>query len=489
MPAPWSPGDLTVSTALTLTQSLLLGTYASLALGHAALQERHRRRNIPVGVAHDQERLPDIWESLPRVDIVVPTYNEHPDVLAACLASLDGQDYKGDTRILVVDDGSANIDALRPVYQCYAERPGWTVLRWREPVNKGKRMAQEAAIYGGRDHEALLRLDPDGAERPLVFEGTTADYVVMVDSDTVVEPDGVRWILTPFLDPDVAAVTGDVAALNQGTNRLTELIDDRYGLLFEHERAAQSRYGLVYCCAGPFSAYRRQEIDEVWSDYVGQQFRNKLCTYGDDLQLTHLVLKRGRRSIYQPQARAATIVPTTLKAYVRQQWRWNRSFYRQFRWIGPVLLRNWSAYQVFDLAARTLPSLLLAAALAVAAPDLVGLATTRLTDDLMTIGGMIVAGFAAVLLQTRKPRFALFYGLVYLLLLLPTRIWAIFTLTDSGWGTRRRVEKAFGATALARKRRQLATNPLGQPLASLLLVQVKGLLQLVRGLLAALGKA
>ena len=51
------------------------------------------------------------------------------------------------------------------------------------------------------------------------------------------------------------------------------------------------------------------------------------------------------------------------------------------------------------------------------------------------------------------------------------------------------VMEAFGATALARKRRQLATNPLGQPLASLLLVQVKGLLQLVRGLLAALGKA
>jgi cellulose synthase/poly-beta-1,6-N-acetylglucosamine synthase-like glycosyltransferase len=434
-----------VSKALTLTHFLLLGSYASLVLGHAALQERHRRRNTSVGPEHDQERLPDIWgDSPPRVDIVVPTYNEHPEVLAACLASLDGQDYKGDTRFLVVDDGSSNIEALRPVYRRYAERPGWTVLRWREPGNKGKRMAQEAAIYGGRDQGALLRLDPDGTERPVVFEKTTADFIVMVDSDTVVEPDGVRWILTPFLDPDVAAVTGDVAALNHATNRLTELIDDRYRLLFEHERAAQSRYGLVYCCAGPFSAYRRDELDEDWTGYVEQRFLNKPCNYGDDLQLTHLVLKRGRRSIYQPRARAATIVPTTLKGYVRQQWRWNRSFYRQLRWIGPVLLRNRSAYQVFDLAARTFPSLLLAAALALAVPYLVGLAATRLTDDLMTVGGMIVAGFAAVLAQTRKPRFALLYGLIYLLLLVPTRIWAIFTISDGSWGTRLRSRRPSG---------------------------------------------
>jgi hypothetical protein len=89
-----------------------------------------------------------------------------------------------------------------------------------------------------------------------------------VDSDTVVEPDGVRWILTPFLD-------------------------DRYALLCDHERAGQSRFGLVYCCAGSFSAYPLGDLDEDWSGDVGQRFRGKSCTYGDHLQVTHLVLKRG----------------------------------------------------------------------------------------------------------------------------------------------------------------------------------------------------
>jgi cellulose synthase/poly-beta-1,6-N-acetylglucosamine synthase-like glycosyltransferase len=477
-----------VSTALTLTHTLLLGSYAFIVLAHTCLQERVRGRNIPVGTDHDEERLPNIWERPPRVDVVIPTYNEDPDVLERCLESLDQQDYKGELRFLVVDDGSSNIESLLPVYKRYAQRPNWNLLRWREPGNRGKRLAQQAAIYGSRDDGALMRLDLDGLERPVAWEKSKADIVVMVDSDTVVEPDGVSWILTPFLDDRVGAVTGDVAALNQDVNRLTRLIDHRYGLLFHHERAAQSRYGLVYCCAGPFSAYRLEDLERDWPDYVGQRFGGKLCTYGDDLQLTHLVLKRGRRSIYQPNARAATIVPTTLTAYVRQQWRWNRSFYRQFRWIGPVLSRNRSAYQVFDLAARTVPSLLLATAFAMAIPDLVRLAPTQLANDLLTIGGITLTGLLAILVQTRKPRFALLYGLVYLVLLLPTRIWALCTLTDGRWGTRTRVEKATGAVTLARKRRQLPAHALGHPLAALLLVEVKGLLQLVRRLLAALGK-
>jgi hypothetical protein len=477
-----------VSRALTLTHTLLLGSYAFIVLAHAGLQEWLRRRNTPVEVDNER-RLPDIWERPPNVAVVIPAYNERPDVLADCLESLDRQDYEGDIRFVVVDDGSSNIEALLPVYREYAKRGNWNILRWREPGNRGKRLAQEAAIYGARAHDALVQLDFDGIERAVTWEKSKADFIVTVDSDTVVEPDGVRWILTPFFDERVAAVTGDVAVLNRATNRLTGLINDRYALLCDHERAAQSHSGRVYCCAGPFSAYRLGDLDEDWSGYVGQRFWGKPCTYGDDLQLTHLMLRRGRRSIYQPRARAATVVPTTLKGYVRQQRRWNRSAYRQFRWIGPVLLRNRSAYQVFDLVARTVPSLLLAAAFAMAVPDLVGLTPAQLGDELVTIAGMLLAGLLAVLLQTRKPRFALLYGLLYLALLLPTRLWALCTLSDSRWGTRTLAEKIAVAAPLTRKCRQIAANPLGHPLASLLLVEVKGLLQLVLRFLAPFGQA
>jgi hyaluronan synthase/N-acetylglucosaminyltransferase len=431
-----------VSTALTLTHTILLVSYGSIVLAHTALQERYRSRNNPAPAGDGESRLPDTCDLPPHVDVVIPTYNEAPAVLEACFESLDRQDFnKGNLRFLVIDDGSSNIEALLPVYRNYAQRPNWNILQWSEPGNKGKRLAQQAAIYGGMDR-ALTQLDLEGVERPVVWEKSKADFVLMVDSDTVIEREGVRWILTPFHDKRVAAVTGDVTILNRCSNRLTRLVDDRYDLLFNHERAAQSHFGMVFCCAGPFSAYRLQDLDETWSDYIGQKFGKQPCTFGDDLQLTNLMLKRGRRSIYQPKARASTIAPTTLKGYVRQQWRWNRSFYRQFRWILPVLNANRNAYQVFDLVARTAPSLLLATAFALAVPDLVRLALTHLADDLMTIAGMVLTGLSTVLWQTRKPSFAVLYGLVYVVLLLPTRIWALFTLRDGRWGTRNRAEKA-----------------------------------------------
>jgi N-acetylglucosaminyltransferase len=438
-----------VSRALTLTHILLLGSYAFVVLAHAGMQEFLRRRNTPVEVDNGQ-RLPDIWERPPNVDVVIPAYNEQPDVLAACLESLDQQDYRGEIRFVVVDDGSSNIESLLPVYRQYAQRPNWNILHWREPGNRGKRLAQEAAIYGGRDDKALLQLDLDGIERAVEWEKSKADFIVTVDSDTVVEPDGVRWILTPFRDQRVDAATGDVGVLNHTTNRLTELIKQRYVLLCEHERAAQSHYGLVYCCAGPFSAYRLNGLDGDWPDYVGQRFMGKPCTYGDDLQLTHLVLRRGRRSIYQPKAKASTIVPTTLKGYVWQQWRWNRSAYRQFRWIGSLLGANRNPYQVFDLVARTAPSLLLAAAFAVAVFDMARLGIESFPVAFATVGGMLLTGFLSVLWQLRNPGFALLYGMIYVVLLIPTRLWALCTLRDPRWGTRALVERTF-ARRLARR--------------------------------------
>ena len=471
-----------MSTALTLTHILLFGLYALLVVVHTWLQERARGGNTPILVDHDQARLPHIWERPPPVDVVIPTYNEQPDVLAECLASLDRQDYQGDIRFLVVDDGSSNLESLLPIYNQYAAKPNWRILRWRDAGNRGKRLAQQAAIYGSPDDRTLLTIDLDSLTRSVAWEKSKADLIVMVDSDTVVRPDGVSWIVTPFLDDRVAAVTGDVAVLNHAVNRLTRLISDRYGLLFRHERAAQSsRDGLVYCCAGPFSAYRLEDLDRDWPDYVGQRFWGKPCTYGDDLQLTHLALRRGRRSIYQPSARASTIVPMTLSAYARQQWRWNRSSYRQFRWIAPVLRANRNAYQVLDLVARTAPSLLLAAAFTVTLVGVAWLGVDPLPVALATVGGMLLTGFAAVLTQTRKLDFALLYGVLYVGLLIPTRLWALGTVFNGNWGTRRQPATSLG---LGGPSEQPGSPPVAD-LVALLLEQGSRSVQFVDGFATA----
>jgi hyaluronan synthase len=421
---------------MVLTPTLsLLGFTLSFVLLHTTLQERFKKSNRPVAEEKLERELPHLWERPPSIDVVVPTYNEHPDMLEACLASLADQDYKGATRFLVVDDGSTNLEDLLPVYRRYQARPEWTVLL-RHAGDNGKRHAQDAAIKGAGPDTVTWFGSADAA-----WPGSEAEFVLTVDSDTVVAPGGISWILTPFIDDKVAAVTGDVGILNRETNTLTRLIAERYKLLFRHERAAQSHFGRVFCCAGPFSAYRRLHLDKVWGDYMSRTFFGASCTFGDDLQLTNLMLEKGYRSIYQPLATALTTAPTTLRGYLRQQWRWNRSFYRQFRWVFRVLLNNRKAYrsnawQTFDLTARLATPLLLVTAFVTTILGLASLEASRIVSDLLAVGGTAAAWLSAVFWQTRKLGFTLGYGLIFVALLLPVRIWALCTLPDSRWGTR-----------------------------------------------------
>jgi N-acetylglucosaminyltransferase len=248
--------------------------------------------------------------------VIVPCYNEEPSLLAACLRSLRGQDYQGELAVWVVDDGSGNRRELLPVLAAEAD-PGWRVVLLEG--NRGKREAQAALLREGR-----------------------GELLVMIDSDTSIEPDGIRRIVAPFADPCVGAVTGDLRPSNPAESWLTRLIEVRYRLLFERERAAQAAFGAVLCCASPFSAYRRSVVERVWPRYIGQRFWAGRRVFGDDLKLTNLVLAAGHRSVYEPTARAATSVPATLRGFARQQLRWNRSFYRKlphvvtsFSGVGP----------------------------------------------------------------------------------------------------------------------------------------------------------
>jgi N-acetylglucosaminyltransferase len=232
------------------------------------------------------------------VDVLVSCYNEEPALLAACLRSLARQDYKGETQVCVVDDGSDDRDALVPILLA---RTGLRQNVVPLDGNRGRREAQTAALREGR-----------------------GEVVVTVDTDTTIAPDGIRHIVAWLRDPSVGAVAGNLRASDADATWLTRLIDTRYRLLFERERAAQGFFGAVLCGAGPFSAYRRTAVLVALEDYLGQQFWGGQRVFGDDLKLTNLVLAAGYESVFEPAARATTDVPTTVRGFVRQQLRWNR---------------------------------------------------------------------------------------------------------------------------------------------------------------------
>jgi N-acetylglucosaminyltransferase len=378
--------------------------YLTLVALHSSLERWYARRS-----RRERRTLPPAPTGPWQVDVIIPSFNENPALLEASCRSVAAQDYPGCIRVWLVDDGSRNRDALMPVYERFAEQ-GWSVQLLER--NAGKRAALDAAVRLG-----------DG------------ELVVLMDSDTVLAPDAIRHAAAWFTDDWVGAVSGSIGVLNAPTNLLTRLIHHRYRLRFQVERPAQGFFTSLLCCSGPFAVYRRRLLAELWPRYLTQTFAGVRCTNGDDLHLTNLVLATGRQVVYEPRAIASTWVPRSLRQYLRQQLRWNRSFYRELRWTFAGI-RARHPYLALDVLARALLPLLLAAALLLLVGEGLLVGWELLAADLTLALAMLCVTAAFLLGHGASVPFLLLYGPLHMALLVPVRLWALLTLANPSWETR-----------------------------------------------------
>lgn len=389
---------------------LYLLFYGVLALSHIAAQmlmahADHRR----------QRRRGPAPPHPPSVTVVVPAFNEEPRLLYQCVRSIDRQDYAGGIEAIVVDDGSRNREELLPVAEEFSAGR-FRVLLGAE--NAGKRHCQS-----------------------VVFNEARGEVIVTVDSDTVLEPDAISTIVRKFADPGIGAVTGHVKVINAKENFLTRLISYRYWSAFNQERAAQSLLRVVMCASGPFSAYRRSIVDAVKERYVSQRFLGEACTFGDDRHLTNLVLELGYGVVYDEHAVAHTHVPNTLRKYLRQQVRWNKSFYREMLWTIRFAHRH-HPYLMIDLLLQAILPFLLIGALLAMTYQAIFVNISHLWFYLAMIAAIGLLRASYGLFRTRSPGFLSFmvYGFIHVGLLIPARLYALATIRRGHWGTRGEVE-------------------------------------------------
>jgi hyaluronan synthase/N-acetylglucosaminyltransferase len=138
-----------------------------------------------------------------------------------------------------------------------------------------------------------------------------------------------------------------------------------------------------------------------------------------------------------PFAHAITNAPEDLGSYLRQQLRWNKSFYRELLWTLPFVLRRpW--FIVFEVIVQTALPLLLTLALAAALLTAAVEDPARLVHYVEMVVVMAALRCSYAIYRTRKLSFLLFivYGFVHVALLIPTRMKALVTLSDNRWGTR-----------------------------------------------------
>ncbi|MFD9038961.1 chitooligosaccharide synthase NodC [Streptomyces bottropensis] len=393
-------------TSILSTAALTVSVaYAVLVVVYQAVQARYvwrADRHSPTPV--------DPMGALPSVDVIIPCYNEDPLLLAECLRSVLAQDYEGQLRVYLVDDGSDNRSRLEPVHAAHADDPRFTFVPL--PHNVGKRKAQVEAI-----------------------RRSGGELVVNIDSDTTIEPGVVRKLAAKMADPAVGGAMGQMVARNRHATWLTRLVDMEYWMACNGERAAQAEFGAVMCCCGPCAVYRRSVLLKVLDQYETQYFRGRPSDFGEDRHLTVLMLKEGLRTEYVPDARAATLVPERLRPYARQQLRWARSTFRDTT-LAMRLLPRLGRYLVLDTAGQNLEPLLLALTVLTGCAQIATGTVPWAPILAITAESASKCGFA--LWRSREARFFGYalHTALNIFLLLPLKAYALCTLSDASWGSR-----------------------------------------------------
>jgi cellulose synthase/poly-beta-1,6-N-acetylglucosamine synthase-like glycosyltransferase len=235
---------------------LFWGSLAALAWTHVlypatvALAARLRTRDVARDDAY-----------LPSVAVIVTAYNEEESIEQR-LENLRALDYPAELLELVVTS-----DASTDRTEELAEAVGARVIR---NPRGGKVAAQDAAV-----------------------RAADAEVVAFSDANATWAADALRKLVRNLADPRVGYVCGQ-ARLEAPGGKNKEGVYWRYELV---TREAESRLGSVTAGNGPVYALRR-------SDYVEVDPR-----FGHDLALPYLMVQRGRRAVYEPEA--LSFEPTT----------------------------------------------------------------------------------------------------------------------------------------------------------------------------------
>ena len=261
--------------------------------------------------------IPSVSDAaLPTITVIVPAYNEGKQVWAT-LKSLADSDYpEHKVQLLAIDDGSKD-DTWKWMLEAKKEL-GDRVSICQQPKNMGKRHA----LYRG-------------------FNEGTGEIFVTVDSDSIVDTDTLRNLVSPFItDKNCGAVAGNIRVLNNKDALLPKMLDVSFALSFEFVRSSESTLNSVLCTPGALAAYRATAVFACLEDWINQTFMGVPSDIGEDRAMTNMILKQGFHVLFQRNAFAYTNVPEKYKGLYKMFIRWGRSNVRENIQMSKYVFKN-----------------------------------------------------------------------------------------------------------------------------------------------------
>jgi len=300
----WQVNDIT-----NITLGVLLFIYFFTQVVLALLNHR-RIRSL-------QDKIPE--DQLPSIAFMVVGYRENADYWEGCVRSLLNTDYGRVTTVGAFIDGNEPEDEyMKDIFDRLANE---------NEEQRSFPVSLHLLNHGGKRHVM------EAGFRYISKEYPSNEYIIVIDSDTIIHPQSVlRLVESIHQDPHTGCATGSLRVFNQDSV-LARVINARYAYAFDIERSAMSYPGTMNCCSGPFSIYRQTLLDQEFiEDFIGQQCCGHSVGPGDDRHATALILMRGYQSRQSPLAVVETETPNSFHRYLQQQLRWMRSFYREQAW-------------------------------------------------------------------------------------------------------------------------------------------------------------
>jgi cellulose synthase/poly-beta-1,6-N-acetylglucosamine synthase-like glycosyltransferase len=300
------------------------------------LAARHFSRYLR-GRGHSGEDAMAASPLSPGVSVLVPAYNEAAVIRASVRSVLDLR--YPDHEVIVINDGSSD-DTVRLLREEYDLVPDDRDLPRRLPVRGA--IAQVWRSRGGP--VPLIVIDKENSGRSdsvnAGLDVSSKDLVVMVDADSILEPDALLSVSKPFADdPDRVVATGGVVRIVNNSRVLggriveirmpkatiTRIQVVEYLRAFLLGRTAWSDLGAVVLISGAFGMFRRDVLLDVGGldpDSIGEDFELVMR-----IQRWIRDGRRDSRIVYVPEPVSWTEAPSTFKVLARQRRRWHRGLW------------------------------------------------------------------------------------------------------------------------------------------------------------------
>jgi cellulose synthase/poly-beta-1,6-N-acetylglucosamine synthase-like glycosyltransferase len=351
---------------------------------------------------------PTVNDFRTSTSVVVPSFHEDPDILDACLETWLAENPTEVVVVLGVDD---------------------TESRHRLVARQDPRL-----------HVIVSPHEEKRAKLGVGIRAAIGEVVVLTDSDTRWKPGLLVAVQMPFADPQVGGV-GTQQNVYQANSSIWRrvadwIIDSRY---FDYVPAT-GRAGGVVCLSGRTAAYRRATVLPLLPHLENEFFLGRRCISGDDGRLTWLVLASGSKTVHQSSAEALSMFPATFGGFCRQRVRWSRNSYRCYL---TALWKGW-IWRVSPISQLTVYQILLTPLTMAAALYYIVTAGFRPQAGLV-LGLTLLWLFLGRALRStahlrRRPTDLLLLPLVTLVIMLvalPIKTYAFFTMNKQGWITRR----------------------------------------------------